>query len=131
MADDDRHRPVTDQDLADAPVVDDAAAIEHPERGDVAETQVEPDLREVAAVEPRQTREDVVQNPAPDQVAATVERARRAIYEVEAREAYEQQAVEEHRAEQLGRWHEDDHTEDDADMYGAEDVADYQPAARE
>ncbi|MDN5749687.1 MAG: AAA family ATPase, partial [Pseudonocardia sp.] len=115
VSEDDRYRAVTDHDvLADSISVDDRAA---DVRGLVIETEIEPDLREVAAVEPRQTREDVVQVPAADQMATTVDHARRALHEIEARKAYEQRAEQDQRAEQLGRWHGDDQSvHDDFDV---------------
>jgi len=105
----------------------------------VIETHAEPDLREVAAREPRQTGEDRVGVPEPQQLAATVRQARRAIHEIDAREAYERQAAEDHRAEQLSRWHDDDQADRDTthgdtladrddDALVRQDHADYQPA---
>jgi hypothetical protein len=46
---------------------------------------------------------------------ATIARTRRAIREIDVCEAYDQQTEEDHRAEQLGRWHDDDLVDEAAD----------------
>jgi hypothetical protein len=97
------HRnPVTDNtvdgDLGDDLLVDDDV---------VLETGVE-DLREVAAREPRHRDEDVVRVPAAEETAAAVEHARRALIEIEARQAEEERETAAQREQQLARWHADD-----------------------
>ena len=62
------------------------------------------------------------------------ERARRTIHELNARDAYDQQAEEEERAAQLARWYSDDQADrttaldDDGPALGRE-RPDYQPAS--
>jgi hypothetical protein len=107
-ADDDTHRPVTADDIDHRPQVRD---IPDDDRGDV----LAPDLRDVAVAEPRQVGEDRVGVQDPDTGAASITRARRAIHEIQAREAWEQQAADDERAARLGRWSSDDHR-------GADDV---------
>lgn len=106
VTEDERHRPIRSDDVDDINEVarDDVPVDDREQqRGPVVETQVEPDLREVAEHEPRQVGEDRVHVPDAEPVADSLRRARRAIHEVEAREAYERQIEAEHHAEQAGR----------------------------
>jgi hypothetical protein len=109
---------VTEDDVADADTAHDRA--DDPDRTTeapaAAEDVVEPDLREVASREPRPLHEDVVRVAEPDELRDNVLRSRRALAEITARQAYDQHAEEEHRAEQLGRWH----TDDERDRVAAE-----------
>jgi hypothetical protein len=108
IADEDTHRPVTAGDIDDRPPdIRDTAT---DDRGDV----LTPDLREVAAAEPRQVGEDRVGIQDPATAAANIARARRAIHEIQAREAWEQHAADDERAAQLARWHDNDAHLDDA-----------------
>jgi hypothetical protein len=116
-ADDDPHRPVTADDIDHRPTeIHDTTNVA---RGD----GVAPDLRDIAAAEPRHTGEDRIGIQDPDTGAANIARARRAIQEIHAREAWEHQAAEDERGIQLSRWHEDDTAHDDADA-AADGVAD-------
>ncbi len=101
IAEEDTHRPVTTDDVDDRPVeVRDTTP-------DARTNVLAPDLRDVAAAEPRQVGEDQVGVQDPDTSAASIARARRAINEIQAREAWEEQAAADERAAQLGRWHDD------------------------
>ena len=128
VIDDDRARPISEDDLDDTDAVlaidaiDDATARGggHVDpRGNAVPTTVddavEPDLREVAAREPRQTREDETRVPEADEMVRNTDRARRYLHELHAREVYDQQAEEDERAAQLARWHDDDHHSDTRD----------------
>jgi hypothetical protein len=66
-----------------------------------------PDIRDVAAVEPRQMQEDVVRVPTAEEIEGPIELAHRALAEVRARETHEQQAEADERAAELARWHDD------------------------
>jgi hypothetical protein len=104
IADDERTREVT---------ADDVTADVEPVQPDVVAERVDPaptDLREVAAAEPRQPQADVVRVPSADEVSDSVDRARRSLAEVAARNQADQHAADHERAEQLVRWHEDDLT---------------------
>jgi hypothetical protein len=69
-----------------------------------------PDIRQVAAEEPAQVDEDEVRVPTAEETADIVARAQRALAEMERRRAAEERhAADEVRAEQLARWHADDH----------------------
>ena len=109
-ADEDADRPVTADDIDDRPTeIRDTADDHHHD-------PLTPDLRDVAATEPRQTGEDRVGIQDPDTGAANIARARRTIHEIHAREAWEQQATDDERTTQLGHWHDDDQTAlDDSD----------------
>lgn len=125
LADDDQHRPISEDDITDGTP---RSRVELE-----VEDAVEPDLREIAAAEPRQTREDETRVPAAGEVLDATERAHRTIHELNTRDAYDQQAEEAERATQLARWHDDDHAdqtatrEDDGPALGL-DRPDYQPA---
>lgn len=98
-------------DVVDAEVVEDDArdqatddAVD--ERGaQVPAETAEPDLRETAANEPTVVEDDSVRVPTADETADSVERAQRALAELEQRRAAEQaRAEEEARAQQVARW---------------------------
>ena len=107
----DPHRQVTDEaDLADVTAQrdTDVRTAEAEPHADAAETGV-PDIRDLAAAEPRQVAEDVVRVPTADETAAAVARAQRALAELDKRRAIEERrAAEEARAAQVARWHADD-----------------------
>ena len=108
LADDERTREITGDDIPDddgrgLSAIDDAANRADPSA---------PDLREVAAAEPRQVKEDVVRVPSANEVSDSVNRARRSLAEVTARDEADQRAVDDERTAELARWHEDDHTAD-------------------
>ncbi len=133
LADDERHQVVTEADVDDRPAeLDDRDAAR---ALDNVAAVGESDLREVAATEPRPVDEDRIGVRTPDQSAAALDRAQRAIREIEAREVWERQAEQDERAAQLGRWHDEDQsTRDAADVDEAapvlSDSAGYAPAAR-
>ncbi|MDD7968439.1 MobF family relaxase [Actinomycetospora lemnae] len=85
------------------------------------------DIREEAVNEPAPVAEDDVRVPSAEETAAATERAHRALAEMRARESADVKESEEHRVEELTRWHADDeraaHHMDDADD-SAEDLAD-------
>ena len=140
--DDERHRPVTEDDVLDDEL-DDRLDM-GPDRGGVddsratapanaADEVVAPDIRDTAAVEPgRARREDEVRVTTADESADGIESAKRAIREIEAREAWERQAEQDEHDAQLARWHDDDRTDsNDADRGDAdidEPVLDRAPA---
>jgi hypothetical protein len=115
VTDDERHREITDADVTDRPadlaVSPDPVAERPPE--DRAETDLH-DLREIAAAEPAALNEDVVRIPSAAETSDAVERAHRALAEIRAREALDQQEAEQHRADELARWHANDRTADHA-----------------
>jgi conjugative relaxase-like TrwC/TraI family protein len=108
----DPHRQVTDEtDLADIAAQREAElrAIHEDSPSDVVAID-EPDIRAVAVAEPAQVDEDVVRVPTAEETANIVARAQRALAETERRRAEEERhAAEEARAQQLVRWHADDH----------------------
>jgi conjugative relaxase-like TrwC/TraI family protein len=120
MRAEDTHREITaDYDLAEhQPAVD--TSYESDElAADAVETAV-PDVREVAAEEPAEAAEDVVQVPTAEDTADAVARAQRALAEIrQCEQAEAQLAAEEARAEQLARWH----TDDAARQAAADDMA--------
>jgi hypothetical protein len=99
VADDEQHRLVTEDDVVDVP--------QHADRTERVEAGAV-DIREVAAAEPRQTREDVVRVPTAEEVEGPVVRAKRSLAEIRAREAHEHQAEADQRAAELTRWHDND-----------------------
>jgi len=118
---------VDDDMLDDGPVRTEQPDDTAPQR-EVVEVP-EPDVREVAAVEPAPVEEDVVRVPSAGETARAIEDANRALIEMQAREAADAQAEEEHRAAELTRWHTNDQTADvdsterDVEMYdGADDA---------
>ncbi len=123
-SDDDQHRDITPDDL-------------HDQHTDGAHTepvaQPEPDIRETAAVEPAQIGADQVRVPTSDETADGCTRADRALFEIRARAALDEQAdAEQQRTEQLTRWHADDEavdsTLDDEFAAGFDDHVDYASA---
>ncbi|MEJ7744426.1 MAG: hypothetical protein WKF73_18920 [Nocardioidaceae bacterium] len=140
----DPHRVITETDVDDQrddqvdddmPALDDAdndAPSTEQEDARAAERDrvevPEPDVREVAAAEPAPVEEDVVRVPSADETARAIEDANRALIEMQAREAADVHAEEQHRAAELTRWHTDDQTADVevAEMEGVDDAhADY------
>jgi hypothetical protein len=122
---DDQHRAITETDLTDTTTADDdrtrpaldldGDAIEVPDR----------DIRELAADEPAPVNEDVVRIPSPDETAVDYAKATRALAELNARRAADEQEQAEHRAAELDRWHVDDQTATDAsEAADAEDETD-------
>jgi conjugative relaxase-like TrwC/TraI family protein len=135
VAEDERHREVTDADVSDPAhqQVDDRVGERPTESSDervggdgatdaldvdasdvhdrhdeeTVPEQPEQDIREVVADEPRAEAEDDVRVPSADETAAAVDRAQRAIAEIRARDTADA-AEQEHRAEQLTQWHERD-----------------------
>jgi conjugative relaxase-like TrwC/TraI family protein len=111
----DPHRPISDEaDLADVVARRDADTRSVATEPDptTAETAV-PDIRDLAADEPKPTGEDDVRVPSSDETAATIQRAQRALTEIQQRRVADQrQAAERDRADQLARWHTDDHAAD-------------------
>lgn len=114
----DPHRDITDEaDLTDEvaqrqadraaaePVAEPVAELP----ADAAETAV-PDVREIAEDEPAPEQDDSVRVPSADETADSVDRAQRALAELEQRRAAEaaQEAEEQARAQQLARWQADD-----------------------
>jgi conjugative relaxase-like TrwC/TraI family protein len=140
---DDAHRAITETDVADTELGEDAAlSAESAERisadrdsggapdADVrgsdhvgagtglAESHVEvpePDIREVAATEPPQRDEDVVREVPADVAVEAVKRAHRALTELAAREAEDQQAEAAERTAELARWSADDRAAGEGD----------------
>jgi hypothetical protein len=109
LAEDERHRDITDTDIADRrdpTETDDTTA--HVDAAPI-------DIRDVAAAEPRQTGEDIVRVSSADEFAASCRRARRSLAEVAARNQADQHAEEYERAAELARWHHDDHAADQQD----------------
>jgi hypothetical protein len=101
IADDERTREITEDDVADHA------------RPATERTKGVADIREVAATEPRQAQEDVVRVPSADEVSESIDRARRSLAEVAARDAADQLAEADERAAQLGRWHDADQAVND------------------
>ena len=121
----DPHRVITETDVDDRrddqvddlPALDDAdndAPSTEQEDDRAAERDrvdvPEPDVREIAAAEPAPVEEDVVRVPSADETARAIEEANRALIEMQAREAADTHAEEQHRAAELTRWHTDDQT---------------------
>ena len=112
---DERHRPIVEDDVLDADL--DRAQADHPHTGRslTADDAVAPDIRDTARVEPgRARREDQVRVTTADESADGIASARRAIREIEAREAWERQAEQDEHDAQLARWHDDDRGQTDA-----------------
>jgi conjugative relaxase-like TrwC/TraI family protein len=125
----DVERVVADEvDLADVVEqrAEDLAAVEPEPHVDAAETAVE-DVRVVAEAEPPVVEADQIRVPSADETAETIARAQRALAEIQARQAAdEQRAADEARAEELARWAADDaateaaaHADEDAPSRGA------------
>ncbi|WP_246633756.1 hypothetical protein, partial [Pseudonocardia nigra] len=126
---DEPHRDITETDLAEAdtaraeatdrtaePGADvhatDETVAPPPERVEVPDR----DLREIAADEPAPVDEDTVRVPSAEETSDAIEKANRALVEMRARDAADAQEAEEHRAEELNRWHTDDHADETADV---------------
>jgi hypothetical protein len=75
---------------------------------EAAGVRTQEDLRDQAASEPRQLDEDAVRVPSADEVTTALDRAHRALVEINAREAYESGDEAEERAADLNRWSADD-----------------------
>jgi hypothetical protein len=106
VVDDERRRPVHEDDVVDTDLIhDDRRGLP---AATLADDAVEPDLREIAAAEPRQTREDETRVPDGDELRGSTERARRVLREIAARDEFDQQHDEEERAAQLARWQADE-----------------------
>jgi hypothetical protein len=74
-----------------------------------------PDIREITASEPPRPIDDSVRVPTAQETADDLTRARRALTEITQRRAIEQHhAVEQVRAQQMARWHNDDLAVDQA-----------------
>ncbi|MFD1235879.1 MobF family relaxase [Pseudonocardia benzenivorans] len=121
-ATEDPHRDITEVDLhnADHDMRDYPAGADD-DAGARPETAVE-DLREIAAREPRPVGEDLMRVPTAKDVAGSLDRAARTLAEIQAREAAEEQADDDHRAAELARWHTDDHTSTYHDERDADDT---------
>jgi hypothetical protein len=88
---------------------------------DAAEAHI-PDIRAVAAAEPKRAEHDAVRVPSAQESADAIARAQRALVEIRQRRAVEDQhAVEQARAQQLARWRDDDHA---ADLHAHEQATD-------
>ncbi len=111
-AEDEQYRAVTEDDVIDHP--DDLARThdEHDQPVDEPTELHERDLREVAAAEPRPVAEDVVRVPSADETSAAIEKANRALAEMRARDVVDTAEADEHRAEELNRWHAQDQATD-------------------
>jgi hypothetical protein len=87
-------------------------AAESNEPDPAPDNDTEPDIRNVASAEPKQTDEDVVRVPTAEETAATIARAQRALVEIQRREAVDRRReTNEARATQLSRWHADETAE--------------------
>jgi hypothetical protein len=115
VVEDDQHRAITETDLTGSPAVDDDRAQPVAVGIDDDVVQVpERDIREVAADEPAPANEDLVRIPSPAETADDYAKATRALAEINARRAADQQEEAEHRAAELDRWHVDDQAANDA-----------------
>jgi hypothetical protein len=108
MRTEDPHRDIHEHELTDTtPPV---AELPTPDHGPGVETAA-PDIRDIAAAEPTRVEDDAVRVPSADETADNLTRAQRALAETRQRQADEQRhAAEQARAQQLARWHADDHT---------------------
>jgi conjugative relaxase-like TrwC/TraI family protein len=112
LADDEDHRAIADTDLHDSSpdeLDDDTDEVVQQD----APRNADPDIREIAATEPAQTGEDRVRVASADEAAASVDGARRALHEINARTLADQEREAEERAAQLALWHTDDHADTD------------------
>jgi hypothetical protein len=126
----DAHRQVTDEtDLAQVAAQREADLRVLDEQPADAVEAAPPDIRAIAAAEPEQVDEDLVRVPTADETADIIARAQRALAEMERRRAAEEQrAADEARAEQLTRWHADDHTADTDRIDQRSDQREHEPA---
>jgi len=103
-ATEDKHREITaDYELADRAT-------------DAVELREQDDLRDQVASEPRQLDEDDVRVPSADEVDTALDRAHRALVEINTREAYDTAHEAEDRAADLNRWSADDYAAEDGVM---------------
>ncbi len=110
---DERHRPIVEDDVLDPDL--DRAQADHPHTGRslTVDDAVASDIRDTARVEPgRARREDQVRVTTAGESADGIASARRAIREIEAREAWEHQAEQDEHDARVARWDADDHTDD-------------------
>ncbi|MFC5060745.1 hypothetical protein [Actinomycetospora atypica] len=113
QVEDEAQRDIVDTDVLDG--TRDAAPLEDAD-GENAPVSNLPDVREVAQAEPRVTGEDDVRVPDVDETAAAIERAHRALAEIQARDELDAAEEAAHQADQLSRWQtEDALAEDDYD----------------
>lgn len=105
---DDQHRHIAEHDLErDVDTADDVAerhetnADDRDSDGIAADV---PDVREVAAAEPRQTGEDIVREASAQDTADAIARARRSLAEIEARQVLDARADEDERSAEVARW---------------------------
>lgn len=89
-----------------------------------------PDIREVAATEPKQVDEDVVRVSSAKDTADAIARSRRSLAEIEARAVLDARAASDERAAELAHWAADDpHLTDDVDQHNdAGAVLKFEPA---
>ena len=123
VAEEEDRRDVTDDDVTERPEELAPPEDERTEPWEEPES-VERDVREVAAEEPRPVAEDDVRVPTADETGAALERANRALVEMRAREAADEQEEATHRADQLAQWQESDTSDvrEDADCVEEEPV---------
>ena len=89
-----------------------------------------PDVRDVAAAEPRQAGEDIVREASAQDTADAIARARRSLAEMEARQVLDARADEDERSAEVARWATDEpELTDQTDQYDdSGDVLDREPA---
>ena len=101
VREEDLHREITETDVVDDELV--------PEPDRDLPTTTSDDVRDVAAREPIAVNEDEVRLPTAEESADSIEKAQRALCEIEEREAADAaREAEEARASELTRWHGDD-----------------------
>jgi conjugative relaxase-like TrwC/TraI family protein len=101
---DEKDRAITDDDVSDRP---EELSLETVEEESVAWSEpetVDRDVRDVAAEEPSAVGEDDVRVPTANETSAAIERANRALAEINARNELDAQEDLDHRAEQLTEW---------------------------
>ncbi len=109
---DDEHRNIAAHDLgvaeADRHVHDDVDEVQHDKTGaddrDDGIAAQAPDVRDVAAAEPKQTGEDIVREASAQNTADAIARARRSLAEIEARQVLDARADEDERSAELTQW---------------------------
>jgi conjugative relaxase-like TrwC/TraI family protein len=104
----DPHRDIHEHELTEAiPPLGEVGTDDHRPRVETPTT----DIRDIAAAEPARIDDDAVRVPSADETADNLARAQRALAETRQRQADDQRhAAEQARAQQLARWHTDDHT---------------------
>ncbi|GAA1392083.1 hypothetical protein GCM10009613_35900 [Pseudonocardia kongjuensis] len=100
LAEDEQHREITEDDID----LDDRAEIHDDEAGETRHR----DVREAAVEQPAPVLEDVVRVPDAEQTADSVQRAGRVLDEILYRDSADEAAADDHRTEELTRWHGDD-----------------------